>query len=183
MKNLISNLILGVFSLSLNMVYSITPAKPATPNPAISLLRENVVKSLVKKANDPNSLLHQKLVELNKQATDGRNLNGVFPKTLTENNIQVIFIDGEDQYGRYCHVIPEKPEHLRCENSASASYLILVPYKTQVHKATEYESLLFTVQAKKTSKWKVDNKEQEYDRHDSIQVEEPVAISIKTGGT
>ncbi len=181
MKKLLSGVCLLLSSISVVMVSTATKANAPAPVPGIDTLKQNVVKSFLQKANDPKSSLHKKLVQLNQEKIDGRNTNGVLPKTLTSNNIQVISISGEDQFGRYCHGIANKPDNFECENGVSETYLVLITYKFGVHKATEYESFKFAVKAEKTVTWKIDTQEKEYDRHESIKIEEPVEAVVQAG--
>jgi hypothetical protein len=116
-------------------------------------------------------------VELNQ--ADGRNSNGIFPTTLTDQNIRIVPIGGEDEFVRDCNGIQAKPEHRKCSNGFFETYLILIPSKMGVHKAVEYEHFQFIVKASKKVEWKINENEKEYDRHESITIEEPTQISIK----
>jgi|GEM_PF-2214907 len=167
-----------ISSLLLAMASSTAEADPISGDTAFNLLSKDVVKSFLQKANNPNSLIHKKLENLNQENTDGRNEHGIFPKILRESDIKIILINGEDDYGRYCYAITGKPGHLRCENGVSATYLIILPYIIQVHKATEYQSLIFTISAAKSSQSKLDENEREYDRRDSIKIDEPLEAPL-----
>jgi hypothetical protein len=173
MNKFIPTLLLAGFSLSSLFVSSVSSA--ATPG--IDLLKENATKSFLQKANAPKTSLHKKLVELNQ--VDGRNSNGIFPKTLTAKDIQIVTIDGEDQFGSYCSTIQGKPGHTKCSNGVSETYLILIPSKMGVHKAVEYSRFLFIVKASKKVEWKMNEKEKEYDRQELIKIDEPIQIETE----
>jgi hypothetical protein len=147
----------------------------------VNSLKQNVIQAFLRQANDPKSQFHQKLLQLNQETIDGRNQQGVIPKTLTVTDLQVILIDGEDQFGAYCQQIPNKPDHRQCENGVTETYLMQIPYRYRVHKATSYPSFKFVVKAEKNSAWKVDDKEKEYDRSESITVSPPVDAIIQAG--
>lgn len=119
--------------------------------------------------------------QFNQEHTDGRNSKGVLPNTLTASNIQVVSIAGDDTFGSYCSSIANKPGHSKCYNSVSETYLILIPYKMSVHKATTYDSIKFAVKASKKAEWKMDEHEKQYDRHESLNIEEPAEVSVKVG--
>ncbi|NJL63561.1 MAG: hypothetical protein HC903_19165 [Methylacidiphilales bacterium] len=173
MNQFTSTLLLAGFFVSNSLVSSSSLA--ATPG--IDLLKENTIKSFLQKANNPTTSLHKKLVELN--LTDGRNSNGIFPKTLTIKDIQAILITGQDQFGSYCSALPGKATHFQCSNGVSETYLILIPSKIGVHKAVEYQKFQFIVEASKKVDWKKDEKDKEYDRKESIKISEPIQISIE----
>lgn len=173
MNKFMPTLLLAGFTLSSLFLSSVTSA--ATPG--IDLLKENTITSFLQKANAPKTPLHKKLVELNQ--ADGRNSNGIFPKTLTVKDIQIVTIDGEDQFGSYCSTIQGKPGHSKCSNGVSETYLILIPSKMGVHKAVEYTRFLFIVKASKKVEWKMNEKEKEYDRKELIQIGEPIQIETE----
>jgi hypothetical protein len=145
----------------------------------IDSLKSVVVNSFVQKANNSKSPLHKFLEEFNQEHTDGRNPKGVLPKTFTANDIKVVSITGENQFGRYCSNIPNKPGHLQCSNGVSETYFILIPYKMGVRKAVEYDSVQFIVEAKKDAVWKMDSQEKEYDRRETIKIGEPIQAAVK----
>ncbi|WYL98244.2 MAG: hypothetical protein HEQ19_00615 [Gloeotrichia echinulata CP02] len=64
------------------MISTASKANAPAPVPGIDRLKQNVVKSFLQQANDPKSSFHKKLVQLNLEKTDGRNQNGVLPKTF-----------------------------------------------------------------------------------------------------
>ncbi len=167
--------ILLLASISTSSLFISSPSTAATPG--VNLLQNNVVESFLQKANNPKTALHKQLVELNQ--ADGRNSNGIFPKILTVKNIQIVTIGGTDQFGTYCSMMQNKPEHLQCSNEISETYLILIPSKMGVHKAVEYQKFQFLVQASKKFNWKKDEKEKEYDRQESITISEPKQIYIE----
>lgn len=167
--------ILWLASFSLSNLFVSSASKAATPG--IDMLKENAIKSFLQKANNPKTPLHRKLVELNQ--ADGRNSNGIFPKTLTAKNIQIVTIDGQDQFGFYCSIIEGNPKHSECSNGVSETYLIMIPSKMYVHKAVVYNRFLFIVKASKSVKWKLNEKEKEYDRKELIQIDEPIQIETQ----
>ncbi len=176
MNRLIFNALLMLSSASSVMGFS--TQKPNTPVPGVDSLRNNVEKSFLEKANNPKSQLNKTLTIFNQEHTDGRNSNGVIPKTLGVGNIKIVPISGEDQFGRYCSQISNKPGHSQCSNGLSESYLILIPYKMGVHKAVEHDTIQFIVNAEKKAEWKLDTKDKEYDRQETITVNEPTSISV-----
>jgi hypothetical protein len=179
MRKIIPNLLLIGCSLSLAIIPSVSLAGKAVPG--VDTFRENVAKSFLQKANDPKSAFHKKLAKFNQEHVDGRNSAGVLPKTLSSTNIQVIPILGEDTFGRYCDKIATKPQHLLCHTTVNETYLVVIPYKMSVHKAATYDSLKFVVKSIKRVEWKVDSQEKEYDRHESIKIDEPIEASLKAG--
>jgi hypothetical protein len=152
------------------------PSGSFATTPGIDSMKKNAIESFLKKANDPKTPLHQKLVELNQK--DGRNPNGIFPKTLTTKDLQIVSIDGEDQFGSYCSQIEGKLERVKCTQEATETYLILISTKMGVRKATEYQPLIFVVKASKNIEWQRDEKDRESARRESIVIGEPRSISI-----
>ncbi len=173
MNKIIPTMLLAGLSLSGLFVPSVSLAT----TPGIDLLKEITLKSFLQKANDPKALLHKKLVELNQ--VDGKNSNGLFPKILTAKNIQIVTIDGQDQFGSYCSVIQGNPGQSKCSNGISETYLILIPSRMSVHKAVVYRNFLFTVKASKDVEWKMDEKGKQYDRKELIKIGDPMEISIE----
>jgi hypothetical protein len=145
--------------------------------PGIDLLKKNAIESFLQKANNPKTALHKKLVELNQ--ADGRNINGIFPKTLTTKDIQIVSIDGEDQFGGYCSGIESKPEHFVCRQRVTETYLILIPSKMGVHKATDYQRFLFIVNLSKNIEWKRDANDRKYSYKESIEIAEPTQVPLE----
>lgn len=180
MKKLLSSLLLLVFSISLAMIYLPSKANAPTPILGVNSLKQYAVKSFLQKANDPKSALHKKLLQVNQEHTDGRNSGGVLP-LMTTADIQVVSIQGEDQFGFYCRAIPSKPQHSQCDNGVDENYLVLIPYKMSVHKAKTYDSIKFIIKVVKKAEWKMNENEKESDRHESIKIEEPVEAFLKVG--
>lgn len=153
----------------------------AVTEPGINSLKPSVVNFFLQKANTPSSQLYKRLESLN--IRDGRNGDGIFPKTLRASDIQVVSITGENGYGRYCSQIKGQPDHYDCATGVSEAYLILVPSKMLVHKAVEYNSIQFFINASKDVEFKIDqlntNQEKEYDRHESIKIGEPVQVCVQ----
>jgi hypothetical protein len=176
MNRLIFNALLMLSSASSVMGFS--SQKLNTNVPGVDYLKSNVEKSFLEKANNPKSQLNKTLTIFNQDHTDGRNSNGVIPKTLGAGNIKIIPISGEDQFGRYCSQISNKPGHSLCSNGLTETYLILIPYKMGVHKAVGYDTIQFIVSAEKKAEWKMDAKDKEYDRKETIKVNEPTSISV-----
>ncbi|MBA3921395.1 MAG: hypothetical protein H0X31_06735 [Nostocaceae cyanobacterium] len=174
MKKLLLSVMLMISSVS----FAVAPVL-AVPVAGVDSLKQNAVKSFLQKANDPKSALNQRLTKFNQEQADGRNSSGVLPKTLTYTNIQVISIGGENQFGSYCTAIPAKPENTKCTNGVSETFLILIPYKMGVHKAVEYDSMKFIVKVAKSADWKMDEQQKEYDRHESVKVEDPTEVSVQ----
>lgn len=164
-----------IFSASIAMGSAVSKATAAEPG--IDSLKQNVVNSFLQKANTPSAQLHKRLESLNQ--ADGRNPSGIFPTTLKASDIQVVSIAGENQFGRYCSQINGKPGHSSCQNGVSETYLILVPYKMGVRKAVEYNSIQFIIKASKNAEWKIDQREKEYDRQESLKIDEPVEVSVQ----
>ncbi len=88
------------------------PALAATPG--IDSLKENTVRSFLQKANDPKTLPHKNLLNLNE--ADGCNLNGIFPKVLKAGDLQIVPIEGSNQFGSYCNAIEGKTKRYKCSN-------------------------------------------------------------------
>jgi hypothetical protein len=139
--------------------------------PRINSLEKNAIELFLKKANNPGTMLYDKLREIN--YADGRNSKGVFPTSLTVEDIQVVMIYGQDQFGRYCSRIKSKPEHQKCSTEITETYLILIPSKMGVHKAVTYRPFLFTVEVSRKVTWYMNEKMQEYHYSESIEINEP----------
>jgi hypothetical protein len=181
MKKLISSLLVVISSISLVTVSTASQANAPAPILGVNLLKQKVTKFFLQTANDAKSPLHKKLIKLNQEYIDGRNENGVIPKTLIASNLQLISITGENRFGSYCNAIAEKPGHFQCDQAVSETYLILIPYKLAVHKAIGHQSFKFAVKAVKTTEWKRDEADKEYDRRESIKLEEPVEAYVQIG--
>ncbi len=145
--------------------------------PGIDSLKERAIASFLRKANNLRTPLHTKLVELN--LIDGRNANGIFPKILTKKDIKIVEIDGQDQFGSYCSSIQGKSKYYKCSRGVSENYLILIPSKTGVHKATEYQQFLFVVKASKNIEWKKNENDKESDRKESIEIGDPILVPLE----
>ncbi len=145
--------------------------------PGIDSLKASTIRAFLQQANNPKTSLHQKLVDLNQ--ADGRNVNGIFPKTLAAKDIQVMSIDGENQFGSYCSGITNKPNHFKCASGVTETYLISILAKMGVRKATSYPSFLFVVTASKNMEWNRDDKDRQYNYKESIKISEPVQIPIE----
>lgn len=161
----------------------ISSASPAntTTTPGINSLKQNLIKSFIQQANNPKSKLHHFIQKVNQDHTDGRNQLGVLPKTITANNIQVLPVSGENQFGSYC-TNTDKPEQSKCESKISETYLITIVYKMGVHKATEYNSLNFLAEVAKKVEWKQDANGKQYDRKEFINTNQPAPANlVKTG--
>ena len=109
---------------------------------------------------------------------DGRNIDGIFPKILTAKDIQIVSIDGENLFGSYCSGLDSKPGHFKCAKGVYETYLILIPYKMGVHKATIYGKFIFMLKASRNIKWNIDNQEKEYNYQESIEISDPTPIPI-----
>jgi hypothetical protein len=162
-----------------------TPDKDLTSEllattPGINSLQNDTIKLFLKKANDPGALLYENLRKINN--VNGRNPNGIFPKTLTSKDIQVVMIGGQNQFGRYCSRIESKPEHLRCSNGITETYLILIPTKIGVHKAVIYRPFLFTVTTSKKIVWYMNENMKEYNYTESIEIDEPNQVFVNEQG-
>ena len=147
-----------VCSISLAMIYLPSKANAPAPILGVNSLKQYAVKSFLQKANDPKSAWHKKLLQVNQEHTDGRNSGGVLP-LMTTADIQVVSIAGEDEFGFYCRVIPDKPKHSQCDNSVDENYLILLLYKMSVHKATTYDSIKFMIKLASKAEWKMNENE------------------------
>jgi len=164
---------------STTATYGIQTSPSQAAELGVDSLKAEVVKSFVQKANNPTSTLYKLLDKFNQEHTDGRNPKGVLPKVLTTNDIRVLSINGENQFGSYCSAIPAKPGHAQCSNGVSETYLIVIPYKMGVHKATGYDSIQFIVESRKNINWKIDTQEKQYDRRESIKIDEPMQATVK----
>lgn len=173
-KSIVSTCLL-LFSPAIFCLFESSGSLAATPG--IDSLKKNAIESFLQTANNPKTPLHQKLGELNQ--IDGRNPHGIFPKTLTKKDIQIIPIDGADQFGSYCHRLDGKLDRFQCSQGATETYMILISAKTGVHKATEYQRFIFIVRAVKNIEWKRDENDREYDRRESISISQPTPVSIE----
>lgn len=153
----------------------------AVTEPGINSLKPSVVNFFLQKANTPSSQLYKRLESLNYR--DGRNGDGIFPRPLKASDLQVVSITGENEYGWYCSRIEGQPGDRDCATKVSEAYLILVPSKQSVHKAVVYNSIQFFINASKLVEWKIyqigTNQEKEYDRHESIEIGEPVQVCVQ----
>lgn len=145
--------------------------------PGIDLLQKHVSESFLKTANNPKTALHKKLVDLNQ--ADGRNINGIFPKTLTPKDIQIVPLEGEDQFGSYCSGIEGKTEYFICSSYIGETYLILIRSKMGVRKATEYQNILFIVKVSKKMEWQRDPNDRKSNYKESIDITEPNQVPIE----
>lgn len=153
----------------------------AVTEPGINSLKPSVVNFFLQKANTPSSQLYKRLESFNSRYRT--NVNGIFSKTLKASDIQVVSITGENGYGRYCSHIKGQPSDRHCATEVSEAYLILVPGRWHVHKAVIYNSIQFFINASKLVEWKIHqidtNPENEYDRHESIEIGEPVQVCVQ----
>jgi hypothetical protein len=148
--------------------------------PGINSLQDDTIKLFLKKANDLGTLLYENLRKINE--VDGRNPKGIFPKILTDKDIQVVMIGGQNQFGRYCSRIESKPGHLRCSKGIAETYLILIPAKIGVHKAVIYQPFLFTVKTSKEIVWYMNEDMKEYNYTESIEIDEPNQVFMNEQG-
>jgi hypothetical protein len=165
--NITGNVIIGQSAMPISTEYS----RKQSAIPRINSLENNTIELFLRKANDPETMLYDKLRGIN--YTDGRNSKGIFPKILTVEDIQVVLIDGQNQFGRYCYRIESKPKHQKCSTKITETYLILIPSKTGVHKAVIYTPFLFTVRISKETSWYMNENLKEYNHSESIEIDEP----------
>jgi hypothetical protein len=141
------------FALVLSLLAYAVCASPKTESSLNSKMMVSVLSEFLKQANNPKSNLGKSIEQANEGMKDGRNENGGISMPIKQSDVRVIQMSAEAVTNPWHY--GETQGAYRVASAGENTFLVLLTTRTNVHMATETDSLTFTVATRELLKVKL----------------------------
>ena len=106
-------------------------------------LKASSINAFLKQANDVNSAIGKRIAQINADSSDGRNQSGSIKLPITKDDLQVVQLTYEQMYNPWHYSSKSDSGETCTATGDSAEFLILLSSSTNVHGATDFQSINF----------------------------------------